>query len=192
NVCKWIWIEFAFFNHFNFMFVRWLLILFICSDKRCFQNLRYIFKFRMIDDISQRIKTDMTEADILMAVFVGAYRIFRIVYMDDFDAVKSNDFIELFQYTIEVINDIISRIMHVASIKTDAQTFIIFYTVYDLCEFFEVPADFSTFTRHRFKSDLHIIIIAECFIQAFNDGFNPFIRPCADVAAGMQNNLTGT
>ncbi len=72
-----------------------------------------------MNDVLQSVKTDLSEPDIFMAVFPGAFNIFTVVNMKDFYPIDADDFIKLVKNTVKIISDIIPGVMGVASVKAD-------------------------------------------------------------------------
>lgn len=72
-----------------------------------------------MNDVLQSVKTDLSEPDIFMAVFPGAFNIFTVIHMKDFYPIDADDFIKLVKNTVKIIGDIIPGVMGVASVKAD-------------------------------------------------------------------------
>src|SRR5699024_5016170 len=181
--------EFTIPDHFYLMFIRRIPVLLIRADERCLKYFRDILEFRMIDDIGQCIKTNMSETDIFMPVFVCPPLILGILDVQYFNPADSDCLVEFFNDTIEIIYNIISPVVHVACIETYTQTIIVLDSIDNACKLFKSPAHFRTLTRHRFKGNLHILFRRKHFIKPFYDGLDSTVRPCADMAAGVQDNL---
>src|SRR5699024_6086839 len=104
--------EFTISNHFYLKFVRCIPVLLIRSDERCLKYFRNILDFLMIDDRPQRIKTDMSEADIFMAVVVCPPFILGVVDVQHFDPGHSDSPIKCSNDTVEIMYDVTSSIVY--------------------------------------------------------------------------------
>src|SRR5699024_2966406 len=147
--------EFTISNHFYLKFVRCIPVLLIRSDERCFKYFRNILEFRMIDDIAQCIKTDMSEADIFMAVFVCSPFILGVVDVQHFDPVDSDCLIEFFNDTVEVGGGVGGGGGGVGWGEGGGERGVGGGGVDDVCKLFKSPSHFRSFARHRFQGNLY-------------------------------------
>ncbi|MMZ65860.1 hypothetical protein D1872_282970 [compost metagenome] len=90
-----------------------------------------------------------------MTVFMGTNRIFTIVNMNDRNPVQADQIIKLAKHTVEIIYNVIPGIVNMASIHTNCQPFIMLYFIDNRCNFLKAATYLSTFSRHRFKSNIY-------------------------------------
>ncbi len=91
-------------------------------DIRGFQDLDDIGQRRMMHERAERIKADLAESDIGMAVLARAAHIARIIHMDGRDSLNADDTVKLCQQPIEIL-DIISGVVHMTGVHADAESF---------------------------------------------------------------------
>ncbi len=70
-----------------------------------------------MDNIVQGFEPDGAETDVGMSVLVGASFVFGVVDMDHLQRVQADYVVELVQNTVEVIFDVITRIVCMARIQ---------------------------------------------------------------------------
>lgn len=92
-----------------------------------------------------RVKSDMSETDIGMPVFCGSRNIFTVINVKDGNLIFSDQAVELIDYIIEMVDDIISAVTGMAGVKADSQLVIVYNAVINLCKLFKCAADFGTF-----------------------------------------------
>lgn len=73
----------------------------------------------MIDHIYNGRQTDCAVPDLFMAILVTVGRILAVIQMDRAKSVKTDVPVKLPQHTVQIIDDIIPRVMHMTNIKTD-------------------------------------------------------------------------
>lgn len=86
---------------------------------RCFQIERQSRQRRMCHDPLKCRKPQRSLADLLMAVLMALKRILAVVQMNRFQLLKSYHAVEPLKHIIEVIHNIVSRIVHMARIQAD-------------------------------------------------------------------------
>ena len=164
-------VEYAFPEHFDFIFI-WRIRLFRVRfrwDVRSLQDLRYIFKIGMMHDIAERVKSDLAETDILVAVFAGAGGILAVVDMEDGDLVLPDDPVKLFHDVVEMMDDVIAAVAGVAGVEADAQFITAAHSVIDAGKLLECAADLRSLSRHRLKRDETVCVSGEDFVEPFDD-----------------------
>lgn len=85
-----------------------------------------------------RVKSDMSETDIGMPVFCGSRNIFTVINVKDGNLIFSDQAVELIDYIIEMVDDIISAVTGMAGVKADSQLVIVYNAVINLCKLFKV------------------------------------------------------
>ena len=78
--------------------------------------------------------------------------------------------------------------MNVASIKTNCQFFLQFYTINNFCNFFKTSSTFCTFSSHRLKCHSRFLLFCQNFVQSFNNLINPNFFTFPNVSTWMKNN----
>ena len=103
--------------------------------------------------MAQRIKPDLTGAEIGMSVLGGTPFVLAVVDMENCDLVLAESFVKLIQDEIGICCEIISGVVDVAGVEADAQPVGKTDTVIDCSQFFKAFADFGAFACHGFQSD---------------------------------------
>jgi len=107
----------------------------------------------MVDDARQSFNSDRAFTDFFMAVLVAAERVFAVVEVDRLQARKTNRTVKLLQYTVKIVNDVITAIADVARIQTDAQLFLPLGAVDDLPQLLKRAADLAALAGHGFQQN---------------------------------------
>ena len=116
-------------KHLNFIFIRAYDFFGFSTDGYIWRlkYFRNIPKVRMMNDIIDRFKTDMSESDVLMPVLCSAWNILTVVNMKYGNLIFSYNTIELFYHIIKMMNNIIPTVARMTCIKTNSQFIAIFY-----------------------------------------------------------------
>ncbi len=79
-----------------------------------------IVKIRMMDDVVQGCKPDLTDTEIGMSVFGGSLFVLAVVDMENCDLILAEGFVKLIQDEIRICCEIISCVGR-AGVEADAQ-----------------------------------------------------------------------
>ena len=60
-------------------------------------------------------------ADALVTIFMGATRVLRIVDVYGMQAIDTHHAVELVEYTVQIMDDVVAGIAHMAGVQTNAQ-----------------------------------------------------------------------
>jgi len=85
---------------------------------RSFQNFRDFHKIRMMDDVCQSVKADLTLPNIGMSVLFGSLWIFAVVDVKDSDLVFSKNPVKLLYDTVKVVSYRVTAVMGMTSKQT--------------------------------------------------------------------------
>ncbi len=69
-------------------------------------------------DIIDRVKTDVSETDVLMTVLSSTWRILAIIDMEDRDLILSDDTVKFIYYIIKMMDDIVPAVARMTGVKT--------------------------------------------------------------------------
>ena len=69
-------------------------------------------------DIIDRVKTDVSETDVLMTVLSSTWRILAVIDMEDRNLILSDDAVKFIYYIIKMINDIVPAVARMTGVKT--------------------------------------------------------------------------
>lgn len=83
----------------------------------------------MVNDVIDRFKTNHAGADRGVAILRVPSEVFAVIYMEYSQPIQSNDFVELFHDTVEVIDNIIPGVVCMAGVKANGQFVIELYFV---------------------------------------------------------------
>src|SRR5690554_4573422 len=109
-----------------------------------------MFQFWMIDDLYKCIQSNMTFANHFMSVFSRSQFIFRVIDMNGFEFLKSDNTIKFVKYPIKVVDDIISCIKDMASIQANTNFIFNAYAINNLSQLFKTSSNLCPFTCHGF------------------------------------------
>ena len=75
-----------------------------------------------------------------MSILVGSTWIFAVIDVEGSNLIFAENVVKGINYTVKVVDNVISGIVSVAGIKTDTQFVAVDYAVIDCCKFFKRPA----------------------------------------------------
>ena len=128
-----------------------------------------------------------------MSILVGSTWIFTVIDVEDSNLIFAENVVKGINYTVKVVDNVISGIVSVAGIKADPETVFFHHTIIDLSQFFKSASDLSAFSGHGFKRDQTAGIIREHFIQSFDNRCNTGFYTGPYVRTGMKNHdITST
>lgn len=122
-------------------------------DIRCLQNLWNICKIRVMDNIREGVKANLAKTDVSMSVFCGTASILTVVDMEDRNLILPKKVVKFLDHTVKIMNDIITAVMCVASVKSYPKLLVVSDTVVYACQFFKVSSQLRAFSRHSLKCD---------------------------------------
>ena len=68
-------------------------------------------------DIIDRVKTDVSETDVLMTVLSSTWRILAVIDMEDRDLILSDDTVKFTYYIIKMMDDIVPAVARMTGVK---------------------------------------------------------------------------
>ena len=86
---------------------------------------------RMINDPYHSFSPDTALSDLFVTVLVAGERIFTVVHMNRPQTAQPDHAVKLLQHTIQVVDNIVSRIVHMTRIKTYSHMLLQLYTIKD-------------------------------------------------------------
>lgn len=111
--------------------------------------------------------------------------------MNDSDAAKSDYAVELLQHAVQIVDDIIARIMDVAGVETDSQAAVILDLVNNRRDLLEAAANLGALARHRLQRDVHVRLlrVPQHFIQALRNAVNSIFGILVRIGARMKHDI---
>ena len=113
-----------------------------------------------------------------MPVFCCTGEILAVVDMEDSNLFFSEDTVKRIHDSIEMMDDIISAVTGVTSIKADPQFVVMRYTIVNGSQFFKCTTNFRAFSSHGLQCNAAVSVRREDFVQPFNNlcgsGLNSF------------------
>lgn len=97
-----------------------------------------------------------------------------------------DDAVELREYLVEVIADVVAAVPDVAGVEAYAELVISFDAVDDGAQFFKRAADFRALARHRFQEDGRLLVWREHVVELLRDVLDALLGSLPDVAAGVE------
>lgn len=91
----------------------------------------------MIDNPDNSIKTERTLTDFGMTIFAACERVHTVIEMERLDAVETDEAIKFIQNAVKIIHDIVSGIVHMATVHADADLIFQNHAVYNTRKFLE-------------------------------------------------------
>ena len=163
---------------FNFLLVSWQFI-------GRFQDHGLAHKFRMIDNSPEGLDTQTTRTDAFMAVLMAGKGILGIVQMQCPELVQAHDPVKFIQNPIQIMDNVITRIVDMAGIQTNADI-LTSHRIDDGLQLLKSAAYFTSLSCHGLKQDRHRIAGFQGFLQSLGDVINAGFRSLSNMAAGMK------
>ena len=164
-------VKFSFSQHFYFIFIRSIRPFRIDrrGNVRGLKYFGYIFKIRMVNNVVERIETDLPETYVFMAVFCRSGNILAVIDVEYGNLVFPDDVVEILYDMIKIPDDIIAAVAGVAGVKAYSQPAVILNAVIDSGQFFERTSDLRTFAGHSLKSYDTVGICGQHLVESFDD-----------------------
>ena len=99
----------------------------------------------MIDDPYHSFGADTALTDFFVTILMAGKRIFTVIQMNRPQAGQPNRAVKLLQHTIQVVDNIVSRIVHMTRIKTYSHMLLQLYSIKNGPDFFEAFAHLAAF-----------------------------------------------
>ena len=140
----------------------------------------------MVDDARQSVQPDLAAVDHRMAILMGPQRIHAVVQMDRLQPLQADDAVELRQHAIQIIDDVVTCVVHMACVQADAHLVHEFHAIHDPLQFFKLAADFRAFSGHRLQQHRRPLIFKQNVVQHLDDEIDADIDALLHMAARME------
>ena len=94
--------------------------------------------------------------------------------------------VKLFQYTIQILNNIISCVIYMTSIQADAHFFLQFHPFQNSCQFFKPASHLRTFSRHGFQKDCGTLSGLQDSVQHISNLLDSFFYSLSHMTSRMK------
>ena len=91
---------------------------------------------------AEQATADDSKANIFMPVFRGSWNIFTVIDVEDCNLIFSKQTVKRLHNIIKMMDDIISAVACMTSVKADSQFIILDNSIINPGKFFKIPSDF--------------------------------------------------
>lgn len=111
---------------------------------------------------------------------------FTVVDMDCFQPGQANPRIKLSQHVIEMIDNVIPAVKHMACIETYPDVVLQLHLFNDGGDFFKITANFRSLAGHRFQQDRRFLPFEHACVEHVGDKIDTGLCALTDMTARME------
>ena len=119
-----------------------------------------------------------------MSILVGSTWIFAVIDVEGSNLIFAENMVKGINYTVKIVDNVISGIVSVAGIKADPETVFFHHTIIDLSQFFKSASDLSAFSGHGFRATRQLVSSVSTSFSPLTTDAIPASTPAPTCAPG--------